>query len=270
MFMDRILEFKRKEVTKLAETASSRLERVRRARRPRDFRAAIRQEMMSIIAEIKPKSPSRGNFSRASDPVALAFQYQNNGASALSVLADSKFFGGGPALVERIANEPRITIPVLYKDFVVDPQQIYEARACGADAVLLITRAITRQQISDFVSLAANLGLAALVETFDEDDIAGALKAGADIVGVNNRDLRTFEVDLGRSARLSSLIPSDVAKISESGILSRADVMYVEQSGFDAILVGETLLTAPDPGAKLADLLSQTVSVREQPTVTKR
>lgn len=257
MFMDAILEFKREEVRQLAESTSSRLDRVGSARPPREFIAAIRKETISVIAEIKPKSPSRGSFTPAADPVALALQYQNNGASALSVLADRHFFGGGPELVERVANESGIFLPILYKEFVVDPQQIYEARACGADAVLLISRAVDNHLLQDFVGLTHELGMEALVETFDEDDVIAALSAGARVVGVNNRDLRTFAVDLDRSARLSTLIPNGVLKISESGIASRSDVIQVEQLGFDAILVGEALLTSSDPGARLAELLGE-------------
>jgi indole-3-glycerol phosphate synthase len=255
--LDSIIEFKRTEVASLAKDGGSRLERVARARPPRDFAASLLRRPVSVIAEIKPKSPSRGSFKQATNALPLALMYQEHGAAALSVLADRKFFGGGPELVELIANDPRVSVPVLYKEFVVAPEQIYEARACGADAVLLIARAVGRQQLSDFVGLAGELGMQALVETFDDDEVAAALAAGARIVGVNNRDLRTFEVDLGRSERLSQLIPEGVVRVSESGISSRADVVRVGQSGFHAVLVGEALLTAPDPCVRLAELLGQ-------------
>lgn len=257
MMLDSILEFKQKEVRAAAGSASSRLERVARARPPRDFAAALRGRPVSVIAEIKPKSPSRGRFKQAADAVNLALRYQEHGAAALSVLADREFFGGGPELVELVGNEPRVSLPILYKEFVVDAGQIYEARACGADAVLLIARAVGRRQLRDFVALAHELGMGALVETFDEDDVADAAAAGARLVGVNNRDLRTFEVDLGRSERLARLIPDGAIKVSESGISSRADVERVERWGFDAILVGEALLTAPDAGARLEELLGR-------------
>jgi indole-3-glycerol phosphate synthase len=257
--LDEIIEFKRAEVRSMAESGGARLVRVAEARAPRDFIAALREGPISVIAEIKPKSPSRGSFVQAADAAALALRYQSGGAVALSVLADHHYFGGGPELVRLIANDQRVVLPVLYKEFVVDAQQIYEARACGADAVLLIARALTRGQLRDFVGLTADLGMAALVETFDEEDVSAALEAGARVVGVNNRDLRTFEVDLGRSTRLSSLMPGGVVKVSESGITSRVNVMWLEQSGYDAILVGEALLTVPDPGAKLSELLGRAV-----------
>jgi indole-3-glycerol phosphate synthase len=262
MILDEIIEFKRGEVRPMAASANSRLRRVAEARAPRDFAAALMGRSVSVIAEIKPKSPSRGVFAHASDAVALALRYQDGGASALSVLADREFFGGGPELVQLIANDPRLVLPVLYKEFVVDPQQVYEARACGADAVLLIVRAVTRRRLRDLVGLTNDLGMAALVETFNEDEVAAALAAGARIIGVNNRDLQTFEVDLGRSARLSPLIPDGVIKVSESGIRSRADVVRVGRAGFHAVLVGTMLLSSPDPGARLASLLGRATARR--------
>jgi indole-3-glycerol phosphate synthase len=257
MLLDQIIEFKRTEVRSLAETRGLRMERLARARPPRDFVAALRRPPVSAIAEIKPRSPSRGIFNQAADPMALALNYQSHGASAVSVLADREYFGGGSELVELVANASPISLPVLYKEFVVDQQQIYEARACGADAVLLIARAVDGGQLRDFVVLARELGMEALVETFDEDDVDAAMEAGARVVGVNNRDLRTFEVDLGRSARLSRLIPDGLTRVSESGIASWADVIRVKELGFHAILVGEALLTAADPGLKLASLLGR-------------
>lgn len=257
MMLDEIIAFKRTEVRSLAGSMSLRRERISQARPPRDFVAALQGGAISAIAEIKPKSPSKGIFERAADATALALQYQSHGASALSVLADREFFGGSPELVERIANEERIRLPILHKEFVVDLEQVYEARACGADAVLLIVRAVEVSQLSELIYLVRELGMEALVETFDEDEVAAALAAGACVIGVNNRDLRTFEVDLSRSARLSRLMPSETIKVSESGIASRADVLKVEQSGFHAILVGEALLTAHDPGSQLATLLDR-------------
>jgi len=255
MILDEIVAFKRQEVALRADSKSLHDQRIALARPPRDFLAALREGPISAIAEIKPKSPSRGVFKQAADPNSLALQYQSSGASALSVLADREFFGGGPELVERIATDSRIHLPILYKEFVVAPQQIYEARACGADAVLLIVRAMADDRLSHLIDLTNELGMAALVETFDEKEVAVALAAGAQAVGINNRDLRTFEVDLKRSDRLSKLIPDDVIKVSESGISSRGDVSWLEDLGFHAILVGEALLTADDPGSKLMALL---------------
>ncbi len=255
MLLDEIVAFKHQEVALRPGSKSLHQQRIAQARPPRDFLAGLREGTMSAIAEIKPKSPSRGVFKQAADATSLALQYQSSGASALSVLADREFFGGGPELVERIATDSRIHLPILYKEFVVAPQQIYEARACAADAVLLIARAVGDDKLRDLIDLTNELGMVALVETFHEKEVTVALAAGAQALGINNRDLRTFEVDLKRSDRLSKLIPDDVIKVSESGISSRGDVTWLEELGFDAILVGEALLTAADPGAKLMGLL---------------
>ena len=256
MFMDAILEFKREEVRRVFGSPNSQVERARAARPTRNFVEAICRDSITAIAEIKPKSPSRGSFAQAANPIGLALQYQQNGAAALSVLADRRFFGGGPELVERVANDPSIFLPVLYKDFVVDEQQIYAARACGADAVLLIARAIAKELLREFVGLTHELGMEALVETFDEGDIVAALTSGARVIGINNRDLQTFAVNLDRATQLVSLIPQGIVKISESGISSRSDVIRVDRLGFDSMLIGEELLISSNPGLRLAQLLT--------------
>ena len=251
-FLDDILKTKRSEVSSMT---CLNLEEFQSARTPRDFMGALRNPPISIIAEIKPKSPSHGSFSHAGNAIALALRYQDAGASAISVLADRKFFGGSPELVEKVANDPRLHLPVLYKDFILDRRQIYDARSRGADAVLLIARAIDRGLLQDFICLTHELKMQAVVEVFDEDDIASALSAGAHIIGVNNRDLRTFAVDLHRSIRLAQLIPDNIIKVSESGLSCRSDVLRVDQAGFDAMLIGESLLASQDPGDKLQELL---------------
>jgi indole-3-glycerol phosphate synthase len=255
MYLTTILEAKRAAVQLMHPADDGLAARLPSARRPRDFGTALQKGGVSLIAEVKPKSPSHGTFERAAQPVRLALEYQTAGASAISVLADHEFFGGGPELVERVANDATVTCPILYKDFIVDPRQVLEARTCGADAVLLIARAVEVSILEQLVAYTHELGMEALVETFDLADIAAAVRAGARVIGINNRDLETFQVDLCRSIRLAAEIPSEVLKVSESGIRTRQDVLRLEDAGFDAILVGESLLVSPDPSRSIAELI---------------
>lgn len=255
MYLAKILEAKRAAVQQMRASDDEWAARLRGARPPRGFAAALKQPGMSLIAEVKPRSPSHGSFERAAEPVRLAHQYQMAGARAVSVLADHEFFGGGPELVARVANDPAITAPILYKDFVVDPRQVSEARACGADAVLLIARAVDADMLDTLVAFAHDLGMDALVEAFDEGDIAAAARVGARVIGINNRDLETFQVDLRRSIRLARETPPGVVTVSESGVRTRDDVLRLEEAGFDAVLVGESLLVSADPGRCVAELL---------------
>lgn len=219
------------------------------------FGNALRRSDVAVIAEVKPASPTKGALLPVDRAPAMARTYDKAGASAVSVLADSAYFGGSPELVASIAADPAVTVPVLYKDFVVDERQVHLAWSAGADAVLLIVRYMEDDQLRHLLQTAHGLGLDALVETFTERDIDRALAAGADIIGINNRDLQTFRVDLENSAKLRSLLPADVLSVSESGIGGREDLMRLAGHGFDACLIGETLLTAADPGQALRDLL---------------
>ena len=225
---------------------------------PRDFRGllrvvATRTGRPAVIAEIKRRSPSKGELAPDLDPATLARAYLSAGASALSVLTDSEFFGGSPEdLAAARAAAP--DLPILRKDFTVDGRDVADARAMGADAVLLIVAALNPADLSRLRGLAHGLGLAAVVEVHDEGELAIALKAGADIIGVNQRDLRTFEVDATRAARLAALIPDGVMKIAESGIRTPAQVDALAEAGYDAILVGEQLVTAADPAHALREL----------------
>ena len=255
--LEKILEAKRAEVA-FWKSKASRLELCQRAadaRPTRDFRAALAAPRASLVAEVKRRSPSRGEFRPEFDPIGLARSYAANGARAISVLADAVFFGGGPDVVEAVANDQGVPTPVLFKEFVVDPIQILQARAAGADAVLLIVRATGRSELADLVSITHALGMEALVETFTEEEVATAMAVGAQVVGVNNRDLRTFDVDLDRSGRLVRSLPSGVLTVSESGLSCREDVLQAEQLGFHGVLIGEALLTAPDPGRRIRELL---------------
>ncbi|MBB5157220.1 indole-3-glycerol phosphate synthase TrpC [Saccharopolyspora phatthalungensis] len=222
--------------------------------RPGALREALRKDTVTVIAEVKPKSPSKGALWSAERGLALARDYAAFGAGAISVLADDRFFGGSPALVSQIATDEQVTVPVMYKDFLVDPRQAELAARSGADAVLIIVRALDDAGFRELFQTATELGLDVLVETFTEEEIGRALEVGARIVGINNRDLRTFQVDLENSVRLRRLLPEEVVTVSESGIGSADDVKLLAEAGFDAILVGETLLASADLAQTLGEL----------------
>ena len=213
----------------------------------RDFHAALtdrKRPAPRVIAEIKRRSPSKGDILPGLDAARTASVYERNGAAAISVLADSHFFGGS---LDDLAEVRRVvSLPVLCKEFIVDPYQIYEARAAGADAVLLLASVLDRKQIRYYRELAVSLDMSALVEVHDEVELQAALDSGADIVGINNRDLRSFTVDMETTAMLLPLIPPEVVVVSESGFRVPMDRARMFDIGVDAILVGESLLTAPD------------------------
>jgi indole-3-glycerol phosphate synthase len=218
----------------------------------RAFRAALAGPGLSVIAEVKRRSPSKGDLAPGLDPAALAGAYEAGGAACLSVLTDAEFFGGSPS--DLAVARDACSLPVLRKDFTVDERDVYDARAMGADAVLLIVAALDDAELARFLACARDVGLAALVEVHDDGELHRALAAGADLVGVNQRDLRTFEVDHGRAARLAAHIPAGVVKVAESGVRNAADAARLAAAGYDAVLVGESLVTAPDPRAALEAL----------------
>ncbi len=223
------------------------------AREPaRDFVAALTGPDLSVIAEIKRASPSRGSIDADLDPAALAAEYERGGASAVSVLTEPRFFQGSPDDLRLV--RATVAVPVLRKDFILDPVQIWEARACGADAVLLIVAALDEQALAGLLAETRLAGMEALVEVHDagEVDVAGA--AGARVIGVNNRDLSTFEVDLATAERLAPLLGEDVVTVAESGIRDRADAARMRAAGYDAVLVGESLVRAGDARALVAGL----------------
>jgi indole-3-glycerol phosphate synthase len=253
--LDEIIAWKRQEV---AERRQARpLEQVRaeaaEALPLRDFAAALGREGVSLIAEVKRASPSRGLLRPDLDPVALASEYESSGASAISVLTDSHFFQGSLDDLRRIRE--RVGLPVLRKDFLLEPYQVFEARAAGADAVLLITAALTGARLKELLELVGKTGMGALVEVHDEREMKIALGAGPRIVGVNNRDLRTFEVDLETTERLRPMVPEGVLFVAESGIHTRRDVERMAEIGVDAVLVGEAILRSADVGSKVRRLL---------------
>lgn len=255
MILDEICAHKRIEVdaAKAARPLSALEERIEEARPARDFRLALRKPGISLIAEVKRSSPTRGMMMSGRDPVELAGLYEQAGARAISVLTDSKYFNG--SLDDFVAVRRGVAAPCLRKEFIIDAYQIYEARAVDADAILLIVRILSDKQLKDYLELAESLGMAALVETHDEMEIERALKAGAHIIGINNRDLTTFEVDLNTTLRLKKYVSGGHVLVSESGIQTREHVKKLEDGGVDAILVGEALVTSPDIHAKIRELL---------------
>ncbi|CAN5693337.1 indole-3-glycerol phosphate synthase TrpC [soil metagenome] len=220
---------------------------------PRGFAAALGGEGVTLIAEIKRASPSKGVLDADLNAAALAHAYAAGGAAALSVVTEPDHFGGSLDDLEaaRVAG-----LPVLRKDFVIDAWQLLEARAAGADAVLLIVRVIG-DELSALLSVARSLRMDELVEVHDADDLARALEAGARLVGVNHRDLATFTLDAGRTAKLAPLVPDGIPLVALSGVSRRADVTALAAAGAHAVLVGEALVTSPDPAAKLRALLGE-------------
>ena len=220
----------------------------------RDFRAELRRRQPAIIAEMKKASPSRGVLSNSFDPAGLAREYALGGAAALSVLTDQSFFQG--SLEDLRAAREAAALPVLRKDFTVDEYHVVEAAAHGADAILLIAAILETEQMRALRELAARYRMAALVEVHTEAELERALAAGADLIGVNNRDLKTFEVAIETSVRLAPRIPSGVVKVAESGIHSAADIRRLRDAGFDAFLVGEHLMQSAKPAEALRALMS--------------
>jgi indole-3-glycerol phosphate synthase len=220
----------------------------------RPFAIAIRQPgTLSAIAEFKRRSPSAGEIRPGADPADIAARYERAGAAAISVLTDASFFDGSTADLRAV--HAAVAAPLLRKDFLLDERDLLQARLAGADAVLLIVRILPAATLAALVDVARRAGLAALVEAHDDAEIEAALAAGAEIIGVNHRDLDTLAIDLSLSARARALAPHAIL-VGESGIQTSAHVAQMRACGVDAILVGEALLRAPDPGAALADLLS--------------
>ncbi|MBZ5560257.1 MAG: indole-3-glycerol phosphate synthase TrpC [Acidobacteriia bacterium] len=239
----------REPMAALAERAHAAPERTGR------FRAALlEKDRVNVIAECKRRSPSRGVLRAGYDPVAIARSYVDAGAAAISVLTEPSFFDG--ALEHLIAVRAALDVPILRKDFIVSEYQLLEAKAAGADAVLLIVAALRPVELKVLYDHASRLGLDVLVEVHDEKDLAIALDAGAQIIGVNNRNLRTLDVDVHASDALIGRVPPDTIAVSESGLKTAEDLQRLRGLGYRAFLVGERFMTAPDPGAALRGLLS--------------
>ena len=221
---------------------------------------AFRADGVSVIAEVKRSSPSKGALAAIKDPAALACDYAAGGAAAISVLTEQRRFGG--TLADLDAVRERVTIPVLRKDFVVEPYQVLEARAHGADLVLLIVAALDDAQLRDLHDQITGLGMTPLVEVHTPEETERALSLGAKLVGVNNRNLKTLEVDLAQFGRLVDLIPDGTVKVAESGIMTADDVARVASEGADVILVGEALVTGGDPRARVAEFIDRGTAAR--------
>jgi indole-3-glycerol phosphate synthase len=265
--LDEILGTKRDEVVRLHGRAGDLGAAAAAAPPARDFAGALRRPdgRLALICEIKRRSPSKGVLADGLDPAAMAGAYERGGAAALSVLTDGPYFGG--SLADLAAARAACSRPVLRKDFTIDEVQILEARAAGADAILLIVAALSDDgRLRALHEAAVGCGLAALVEADDELGVERALAAGARIVGVTNRDLRTFGEDLGVSERCARLIPPDAVAVAESAIRSADDAARMAAAGYDAALVGEALVRAPDPAALVAAMAAATVSRRGVPS----
>ena len=266
--LDTIVEEKRREVARLPrqEVSAADIRNVLQARTDRrDFLNALRHPKsgtIALIAEVKKASPSAGVIRPDFDPIAIAKTYEAAGASCLSVLTDQKFFQGSLEYLKQIRQV--VKLPLLRKDFIIDERQILEAVEAGADAILLIVAILSDVQLQHFHSLATEAGLAALVEVHDEQELDRALAAGAELIGVNNRDLKSFKVDLATTERLSARLAAVTSQagrphpllVAESGIHVRADVTRLAKCGANAILVGESLMREPDIGEKVRELIA--------------
>ncbi len=252
-YLDRILTAHRAAAADDRRDIDAAIREARQAPPVRGFAAALCDgDQLAVIAEVKRRSPSKGALAHDLNPAELARAYAAGGAACLSVLTDTEFFGGSPAdlATARGATE----IPVLRKDFTVCPLDVCDARSFGADAVLLIAAALSLQELFELTRLASDVGIDALVEVHDEDEAERALAAGATMVGVNQRDLVTFDVDSARAERVGKAIPPTVTRIAESGIRNADDARRLADAGFDAVLVGESLVTSSDPAAAVRAL----------------
>ena len=265
--LDQIIAATRQKVAESKRAADFRdLERRSEAHTPRGLRRALEskgEQAVAILAELKKASPSRGLIRANFDVESLARELELAGAAALSVLTDEKFFQGSLENLQRASSSTKL--PCLRKDFILDEFQILEARAHSADAILLIAAALSQAELVALAGAARNHGLDVLCEVHDEDELERAIAAGCDLIGVNSRDLRTFQVDLGTALRLGRLIPNHVVRVAESGIHSGADIARLRTSGYQAFLVGESLMKAESPGQALRTLLTEAVTAVPSP-----
>ena len=245
MYLDKILaqhrevaEADNRDLDALIETSLSALA-------PRGFASRLRQDStnnLAVIAEIKRRSPSRGSLNSELDPTLIAQSYEEGGASCLSVLTDADFFGGSVSDLQQARSS--VNLPVLRKDFTISRHDICDARIMGADCVLLIAAALSKSELTEFFKFSIELGLDALVEVHDEPELTLAIDSGATLIGVNQRDLHTFQVDHQRAVRMAAMIPTNVVRVAESGVKTRDDARSLRDAGYDAVLVGESLVTS--------------------------
>jgi len=253
--LDEIVAQKRKEVEQKKKLATMTYlkERITRQKPALDLALSLKSDHIQLIAEVKRASPSRGMLRPKFDPVGLAKTYAEGGAAAISVLTESNYFMGSIEHLEAIKEV--VQLPLLRKDFIFDPYQVYESRAYGADALLLIAAILSQRQFKELISLSHSLGLKCLVEVHNEGEMERAIISESEIIGINNRDLNTFTVDINTTRRLRPLVPEDKIVVSESGIKSQRDIEKLGNWKVDAVLVGEALITAPDIRAKMKELL---------------
>ena len=256
MILDEIVSRKREELegvkarSPLAEVKARALD----SEEARDFRGAISADKVNIIAEVKKASPSKGVIRADFDPLRIAVSYEEAGAAAVSVLTESSYFQGSLDYLSLIRGE--LSIPLLRKDFIFDPYQIFEARSAGADALLLIAACLEAGELRDLAGLTVDIGMHALVEVHSEAELKKAISAGADIIGINNRNLKTFVTDIDTTRRLAALVPEGRVIVSESGINTAEDISSLRDCGAGAFLIGEALVRESDVGGKLRELLS--------------
>ncbi|MCD6319627.1 MAG: indole-3-glycerol phosphate synthase TrpC [Candidatus Desulfofervidaceae bacterium] len=253
--LDKIIAYKKQEVEKLKRSKPLDETVLTFELSPhRSFAKAINQKgKLSIIAELKKASPSLGLIRPDFDPIKIAEIYEKNGADAISVLTDKHFFQGDIKFLPAVKSS--VSLPILRKDFIIDPYQVYESKLYGADAILLITTALSRQELTKLLTLAYKLGLEALVEIHDEDDLEKALESGAHIIGINNRNLKTLKTDINTCLKLRNFIPDDKILVAESGIKTKDDMMRLKEAGFQAVLIGTALMQAKDIKQKLREFV---------------
>jgi indole-3-glycerol phosphate synthase len=255
--LDKIVAQKREEVKqrKTVATMAYLQERIARQKPVLDLALALKGDHIRLIAEVKQASPSRGILTSNFSPTKLARTYAEGGAAAISVLTEANYFGGN---IEHLsAIKEAVGLPLLRKDFIFDPYQVHESRAYGADALLLIATILSQGQLKELISLSHSVGLKCLVEVHNEGEVERAVFSAAEIIGINNRDLNTFAVDINTTRRLRPLIPKEKITVSESGIKSKRDVEKLGKWGVDAVLVGEALVTASDVRAKMKELIGE-------------
>ncbi|MFH1790454.1 MAG: indole-3-glycerol phosphate synthase TrpC [Candidatus Omnitrophota bacterium] len=256
MILSKIIQDKKKQIEEAKKLVSpgELIEKVSKLYMKSSFKKNVsRGHTINLIGEIKKASPSRGIIRGDFNPVKIALTYQAHGASAISVVTDERFFDGRLKYLKDV--KEAVTVPVLRKDFMIDEYQIYESALWGADAVLLIADILTAEELKRYTDLAKDLGMDALCEVHNEEDVQKAIDAGAPIIGVNNRDLHTFKVDVTTTQRLIRLIPDSKVKISESGIKTYEDVMFLKSIGVNAVLIGEAFMEADDIAAKMREIM---------------
>jgi len=255
LYLDKIVEQHRETAQRDTRTTKDLIATAAKVAQPRRFIDRIRTDSvnsLAVITEIKRRSPSRGALNQNLDPTQIAQQYEQGGASCLSVLTDQDFFGGSTEDLQQARSS--VALPVLRKDFTVSSNDVCDARIMGADCVLLIVAALSVQELTEFKKLADELSLDTLVEVHDEPELEIALKIGASMIGVNQRDLKTFEVDHQRAVRMAAQMPASVVRVAESGVRTRADAQSLRDAGYNAILVGESLVTSNDIATSLREL----------------